>query len=229
MAVSHPCFQLLSYSLLNPFRSGFHSYNSMTLFLAVTSDLHIFKSNGQFSGLILLDLAAAFNSWSLPAPFKHFLQLFTRMPNFWLPTSLATLATSSQYPLLVPLHLPDLTVLESSVIKSHLFSIPLVLWFKILFTQTTTKISAQAWALPRPSSLQGKITLVQFSSWDCRGPPKQDEKSKWHTVNSKLRFHMRKSKTCLELNRKELNSRFHFFHVLFLGQRSILGSNGWKD
>lgn len=34
----------------------------MQLFLAVTDDLHIFKSNGQFSVLILLDLAAVFNT-----------------------------------------------------------------------------------------------------------------------------------------------------------------------
>ena len=43
------------------------------------------------------------------------------MPHFWPPLP-ASLATSSQSPLLLPLHLPDLKVLEVTVIRSHLFS-----------------------------------------------------------------------------------------------------------
>lgn len=76
--------QFLSYFLLDPFQSGFHFYHSMKLFLTVTNDLHIFKSNVQFLGLILLDLAAALNSWSLPAP-KDFLQWLPRCHNFGFP------------------------------------------------------------------------------------------------------------------------------------------------
>ena len=67
IAVCSPWHQFFSsYFLLKPFQSGFHSYHSLKLFLAVTNELPIFKSNCQSSGFILLDLAAAFNTADYP-------------------------------------------------------------------------------------------------------------------------------------------------------------------
>ena len=47
-------FQLLSYSLLSPFRYGFHSMK--TVLVEVISDLHVAKHNSQLSVLTLLNL-----------------------------------------------------------------------------------------------------------------------------------------------------------------------------
>lgn len=67
IAVCSPWLQFFSsYFLVKPFQSGFLSYHSLKLFLAVTNELPILKSNFQFSGFILLDLAAAFNTADYP-------------------------------------------------------------------------------------------------------------------------------------------------------------------
>lgn len=67
--------------------------------LRITSDLHVVKPNGQFSGLILLDLLSAFDLIIYLSSLKDILPWASRIPH--LPAFAPTLwPLLSQFPLL---------------------------------------------------------------------------------------------------------------------------------